>query len=366
MQIFARTPVLRWLAPALVAVVLLGGGWTVNQIAASAQEGLQPRTAAQLLVDVQHAHLDGLSGTIVQRSDLGIPSVPGVGGAGSSDLSSLVSGTHTMRVWFSGPDRARLALMGTFGESDVVLNGKDLWTWSSHDKAATHRGVKLPSGSKPDALAQPGALPKTPQEAADVALRAISPSTKVSTSGTAVVAGRRAYELVLQPRDAASLVGQVRIAIDGKTHVPLRVQVLARGADTPAFEVAFTQFDPTRPDAAQFRFNPPPGTKVTDGDGAGKQNPAGMRTHGDMAAPKVIGKAWTTVVVARTPVSAGDAANMPGQLSQLMRALPRVSGSWGSGRLLAGSLFSVLLTNDGRLVVGAVTPQRLYDALAAR
>jgi len=44
--------------------------------------------------------------------------------------------------------------------------------------------------------------------------------------------------------------------------------------------------------------------------------------------------------------------------------LPAVRGSWGSGHLLTGKLFSVLLTDDGRVVIGAVAPDRLYQALS--
>jgi hypothetical protein len=46
--------------------------------------------------------------------------------------------------------------------------------------------------------------------------------------------------------------------------------------------------------------------------------------------------------------------------------LPRASGTWGSGRLLEGTLFSALVTDDGRVAVGAVAPERLYAALARR
>ena len=40
-----------------------------------------------------------------------------------------------------------------------------------------------------------------------------------------------------------------------------------------------------------------------------------------------------------------------------------MSGDWGSGRLLAGTAFSAVLTDDGRLAVGAVRPEKLYQAL---
>ena len=49
-------------------------------LTAAARGGLPERSPAQLLVDVQKARLDGLSGTIVQNADLGLPSLPGVGG----------------------------------------------------------------------------------------------------------------------------------------------------------------------------------------------------------------------------------------------------------------------------------------------
>ena len=39
-------------------------------------------------------------------------------------------------------------------------------------------------------------------------------------------------------------------------------------------------------------------------------------------------------------------------------------GSWGSGRLLRTSLFSVLITSNGRVLIGAVTPSVLYAAAA--
>ncbi|MEO7351461.1 MAG: outer membrane lipoprotein carrier protein LolA, partial [Marmoricola sp.] len=261
MSSLTRRPSLRWLVPALVAVILAAGGSTVGLITANAGGGLPERTPAQLLVDVEKARLDGLSGTIVQNADLGLPSLPGLD-AGSSEMTSLVSGSHTLRLWYAGPNKIRLALLGSLGESDLVRDGTDLWSWSSTDRSATHRDVALTSENAPEKLAS--TAPVTPQQSADTALAAISPTTEVSADGTAVVAGRKAYELVLQPKDTGTLVESVHIAIDGRTHVPTRVQVFARKVSDPAFEVGFTSFDPSTPAASAFRFNPPPGTKVTE------------------------------------------------------------------------------------------------------
>ena len=391
MSIFERNPALRWTVPAVTAVALVGGGSAIGGLHAIADAGLPARTAAQLLVDVQQARLDGLSGTVVQKSDLGLPDLPSAGasgGTGSSDLTSLISGTHTMRVWFAGPDKGRMALLGTLGESDVIRNGQDVWVWASQDKTAKHYVVPADdtagkSATMPDqpAIPTPTDLPTSPQDAAEKALAAITPSTEVTTSGTATVAGRSAYELVLKPKEATSLVAQVRVAIDGTEHVPLRVQVFAKKVADPVFEVGFSD-DGTlafaRPDAAQFTFNPPPGTTVTEGNTAtGPKTTAGSKTTApqpntaDM--PKVVGKGWGTVLVARMPApdastggSAGAAADKNiAQLLKLVTLLPTVSGSWGSGHLMAGTAFSALLTDDGRIVVGAVTPEGLYAALAA-
>jgi outer membrane lipoprotein-sorting protein len=385
MSIFERNPALRWTVPAVTAVALVGGGSAIGGVRAIADAGLPARTAAQLLVDVQQARLDGLSGTVVQKSDLGLPDLPiagSSGGTGSSDLTSLVSGTHTMRVWFAGPDKVRMALLGTLGESDVIRNGNDVWVWASQDKTAKHYVLPKPAAGKTatapnqSAVPSPTDLPTSPQAAADQALAAITPSTEVTTSGTATVAGRPAYELVLKPKEATSLVAQVRVAIDGTEHVPLRVQVFAKKVTDPVFEVAFSD-DGTlafaRPDAAQFTFNPPSGTTVTDG--TIRSNPAAGSTKTPNSAdmPKVVGKGWGTVLVAKMPApdastggSAGAAADKNiAQLLKLVTLLPSVSGSWGSGHLMAGTAFSALLTDDGRIVVGAVTPEGLYAALAA-
>ena len=52
------------------------------------------------------------------------------------------------------------------------------------------------------------------------------------------------------------------------------------------------------------------------------------------------------------------------ELQSVLGSLPQVSGAWGSGRLLQSALFSVLLTDDGRVLGGAVAPEALYEAAA--
>ena len=388
MSVFRSRPALRWLVPTAAAVVVIGGGAAAGTIVASADPALPARSAAQLLVDVQNAKVAGLSGTVVETADLGLPSLAGLGGGQSdADLTKLITGSNTARVWYAGDQKVRLALLGTLGETDVVRNGTDVWTWNSRDNTATHRTIPAGAATRTPASPVPG-LPSTPQEAAAAALAAIDPTTAVSTTGSAKVAGRDAYELVLAPKDTASLIGQVRLAIDAKQHIPLRVDVYAKGANNPAVRVAFQDISFAVPDAQQFVFNPPPGAKVTQqkpdavdhklpGDAAkpgvpGKVDPkanpkAGAKAPAANGGPTVIGTGWTSVVVAKVPSdsstsTAGPSGTGASPIAGLLKSLPVVKGSWGSGHLLKSSLFSVLLTDDGRVLAGAVAPEKLYEA----
>jgi len=178
---------------------------------------------------------------------------------------------------------------------------------------------------------------------------------------------------VLVPRDARSLIGDVRIAVDAKTSVPLRVQVHAAGATgRPAFETTFTSVSFGKPSAHVFRFAPPPGAKVTTSlIPSGTKDAKGAAGTADKAsAPKVIGKGWTAVVelsgVSLTPHVRGSGdgrrSSTSEQLSALTKAMTPVSGAFGSGQVLRTKLLTVLLLNDGRAFVGAVPPAVLEQA----
>lgn len=388
MSVWKSRPALRWLVPGATAVVVIGGGAAAGTIVANADPSLPDRSAAQLLVDLQSANPAGLSGTVVQSADLGLPGIAGLasslgGGAAApgGGLTSLIAGSNTARVWYAGQDKMRFALQGTQGETDVIRNGADVWQWSSSDNKGTHLKLPADAGSKAGTgtgHALPSSVPSTPQQAADAAIAAIDPTTKVQTTGAAQVAGRDAYELLLSPRDTDSLVGQVRLAIDAEQHIPLRVEVYAKGAAKPAVRVAFDSISFDVPDAEQFKFNPPPGAKIDEAgtpsaDSTKKRdvpNPSSSAAKPSAKGeePKVIGKGWTSILSAKVPAGAlselteaGKGSGDEAKTAQaLLGVLPEVSGSWGKGRLLSGSLFSVLITDDGQVLAGLVTPEALY------
>lgn len=363
MRIFDSQPALRWLAP--VAVLALVGGTGVVAATATAQDKLPDRSVQLLLEDLQQPQVDGMSGTVVQKANLGIPDLPGRGGGTSA--TSMMSGSHTLRVWYANPGKARVALVDTGSESDVVTNGTDVWTWSSQDKAATHRTIPATEQSKAGARQAPAGAPKTPQEAAQWALDRLSPSTDVTPASDVTVAGQQAYELVLRPKSNDSLLTDVKIAIDGVHHVPLRVEAYA-GSDQ-VFKVAYSSVSFTKPEDAQFSFNPPPDTKVTQvapsehtAATPAERNQAKKQAEAQQQQTKTVGTGWSTVVVTKLPSNATQGGNE--QLQGFLKQLTPVSGTtWGSGRLLQGTAFSAVLTDDNRLAVGSVKPELLYQAL---
>lgn len=347
-----RTRTLALLAAGVLAVAGITG---LAIRGAAADPVLPPLSPAELLGKVAAAQVDGLSATFEQRSDLGLPSLPaGLGDAGN-DLSSalaLLSGSHTARVWLAGPDKAKVALVDGSTESSVTRNGRDVWAWSSSKQEAVHSKLDAPTP-------RPSGTPTSPTTVIRDLLDKLSPTTDVATSGTGYVAGRAVYQLVLTPKDDASLVSQVRVSVDAERFVPLGLRVIADDGQD-AITVAATSVDYDVPDAAVFDFRPPAGVTVTEHK-AGSPAPSNTgRNRG--AKPKIFGSGWATVAVLDVPTS-----GKPDQQAKvLLDSLPAVSGSWGKGRLLSTSLVNAVITDDGRIAVGSVAPERLYQALSAR
>ena len=256
-------PPARWALP-LAAAVLLAGAPFVVSTAASAEPPLPARSAQELLVDLQGLAPRPVSGEVRQVVDLGLPQLPGFASPSLKNLSAgslltLASGTHTWRVWSDGATKSRVDLLQPTGESDVIRNGSDLWVWSSADSSAVHSTLPAASGRAAD----PADAGRTPAEVADQVLQALDPTTEVTTDRGVRVAGRAAYELVLTPKQAATKVGSVRLALDAETKVPLRVEVIAKGG-ADAIDVGFTSVSFDAPDASVFAFAPPAGTTVTE------------------------------------------------------------------------------------------------------
>jgi hypothetical protein len=378
MNFFAQHPRARWAAPVLAAALMVGGVATA-QSSAGGQSDLAPRTAHDLLVDLQKARPTPLSGTVVQTMDLGLPDLSagalsgGSGSAGKLNPLSLLSGSHGWRVWFADPTHARLALVDGTDEYDVVRNGSDVWQWSSADASVAHAKVSAEAVNPGDARSPstPGTgaagIPdlSNPDAVATWALSQLDPTTAVTSTRTDRVARRSAYGLVLTPRTPGTRIGSVHLSLDAETSLPLAATVFPRGSTRPAVDVRFTTLTLARPAPSVFEFTPPPGATVTtEGRDDG---PAPKIDPTPVARPHVVGTGWSSVIVGELPArsttgTSRDAAADP--MAVLRKVVPRVTGDWGSGNLLTTRLFSVVVTDDGRFAGGAVDPSVLYAALA--
>ncbi|MGI5157142.1 LolA family protein [Microbispora sp. CA-102843] len=364
---------------AAVAVVAAAVGTGPVIAAVRSDPSLPDRTAEQLLADVartwQSGRVPQMSGTIVETASLGLPALPGLSGASGASgatAASLLSGSHQLKIWYAGEDRFRLMLPGEMSETDVVADGGTVWLWDSAANKATRLTAPAASGGRPDGafpLPSGSASPyATPDQAARQALQAAGTDTAITVGDDVTVAGRAAYQIVLTPKSADSLIKDVRVALDGEKLMPLRVQVYAKGAAEPAFEVGFESLSFTAPAPENFSFTPPPGAKVEQGTAAppARHRPEAAAEARDRG--RVVGSGWDSVLVTSLPAVPAQQQDGKGRGGMDLAALldgvkssaTPVSGEWGSGRLLRTKVVSILITDDGRLLAGAVTPEALY------
>jgi len=346
----ART-LTRWLPAAAVPLVIVG---SVALASAAGADELPERTPEEILTLLADRDHQPYSGEFEQTSDLGLPSLPGGVDlpAGEGDAAAVtaaleaLTSDHNGRVFVGEQDQARLQVFDAFGERDLIINGPEVWAYDSSENAATHTTLPEDATSRtaPDQQL-------TPDAAADKIIEAAGPTTELSVREDVEVAGRAAYDLVLTPRTDATLVGEVAIAVDGETGQPLQVTVTAQGESTPAFQVGYTSLDLSAPAADLFAFTPPAGAEV-------EEVAPPTAPQGDAAAdhpkPTVIGTGWESVAV--IDASETDLTTAP-LLAQLTTAVD-------GGRLLGTELVNALITDDGRVLVGAVPLERLQAAAA--
>ncbi|MCY0930460.1 DUF2092 domain-containing protein [Streptomyces sp. H27-H1] len=394
----------RYAVPVAVFGVIAG---TIAMVPAFANAGgpdLPKVTAQQLIEKIAASDVQQLSGSAKLSTDLGLPSLPagllGGGGVtgGSADpqdkVAQLASGTHTFRVAADGPDRQKLTFVDGKDEYSLVHNGDDVWGYDSKSKEAFHEKAPADAGKgdKSSDRKTGDRLAASPQEIAQEVLEAAGPTTDVSVGDTAQVAGRDAYQLVLKPKGNGSTVASVKIAVDAKNGVPLRVQLLSTDGGKPIVDAGFTKVDFAKPAADTFAFTPPKGAKVTEGaagdHGKGDAEDKGLGAlesipglggltggaEGGKNDMKVLGEGWTSIARIETGSadtlkgldSAAKDKNAPKGAQQFLDALgEKVSGKFGEGRVLKTRVVNALITDDGKVYVGAVTKAELVKAADA-
>ena len=145
--------------------------------------------------------LPALSGSVSMENNLGLP-IPG--------LSEMNEGG--VRVYTDGQGKHRLQLAGRGSETTVIDDGRTVWVWNSSERTVE----KLDHGAGGERAEKPwqGRF-ADPATAARDLVDAMQADSTVDVDGTARVAGRPVYQLVLTPQpDERTLLREIRVSID--------------------------------------------------------------------------------------------------------------------------------------------------------
>ncbi|MGW4105251.1 LolA family protein [Streptomyces sp. NPDC004976] len=381
----------RYVVPVTVIGMAAATIGLVPAIAASGDPDLPEITAAQLIEKIAKSDVEQLSGTVKITTDLGLPNLGGLesgltsgamgqgGDDGSSadpsaKLTELASGTHTLRIAADGPDRQKVSILEDAAEYSLIHNGEDVWGYDSASNEVYHGTV---DASGKDREQRP---PATPKDFAEEALKAVDDTTSVTVDGTAQVAGRDAYKLVVKPKQAGSTVGAISIAVDHETGMPLKFTLTPSSGGAAVVDVGFNKVSFDRPAASIFDFTPPKGAEVTE-DGEldrGREHSGHSRTperapkSGEDLAKgldglKMLGEGWNTVATFDTGAGGGlPTGDVGGDLGGFVGSLgDPVKGEFGTGTVFSTRLVNALVTEDGTVYVGAVTKDALVKAADA-
>ncbi|MFE2208293.1 MULTISPECIES: LolA family protein [Streptomyces] len=397
--VVGRRKTARYIVPVAVAGVAAATIGLVPALASSGDPDLPKISAQELIEKIAASDEEQLSGTFKISTDLGLPLdglagslVPGGegkdGGAAAPQdkLMELTSGTHTLRVAADGPERQKLSVLGDASEYSVIHNQGEVWAYDSKSDEVYHaeapegrdggeHAEKAPKGTEGAAA--------TPKDFAEKALAAAGDTTSVTVDGTAQVAGRDAYQLLITPKQSGSTIGSVRIAVDAENGVPLKFTLSAASGGKAVVDAGFTKVDFAKPAASTFAFTPPKGAKVTEADeletgkderGAAQKALPGQLAELDGLAGEggfnVIGEGWTSIAEIKSPGGKGlpeaGSDDMPAEAQGFLDALgDKVTGKFGSGTVFKTRLVNALLTDDGSVYVGAVTKDALVRAADA-
>jgi outer membrane lipoprotein-sorting protein len=393
-----RRKAARYVVPVTVMGVAAATIGLVPALADSGDPDLPKITAQQLIEKMAKSDVQQLSGTVKISTDLGLPDLGGLesslmsGAAGQGEggssadptakLTELASGTHTLRVAADGPDKQKLSLLENAAEYSLVHNGKDVWGYDSKSNEVYHGTA---SQSPEHEKKQP---PATPKDFAEEALKAVDDTTSVTVDGTAQVAGRDAYKLVVKPKQSGSTVGAISVAVDAETGMPLKFTLTPASGGAAVVDAGFTQVSFATPAASTFDFTPPKGAKVTEekdaakdfGKGSDKHfgkgfEKGGPREHAPKAGEdfgkgldgmKTIGEGWSSIATFDTGGEGVPSGEAGGEFGGFIDSLgDKVTGKFGSGTVFSTRLINALITDDGKVYVGAVTKDALVKAADA-
>jgi len=409
----------KWI-PAFVAPATVVALSIAVPMQANAEIDLPDKTASEILQMMNNDPDMSFSGRVTKVSNLGLPPIGNMPDVSESmveemeentpegmeefiprvtesnmvtDLVEIISGTHEARIYVDGPDKLKIQILDPMSERSITVNGDTVWFYDDDKLAAQYMTIdsaeleakasEYEAENAAEIEQYIAELPfdiNNPAEVADYVLAEASEYSTITVGADQNVAGRAAYELIATPLAAESTVQYVSVAIDAETGMALNVKVVAKGQVEPAMEIGFTSIDYSTPDASIFEFAPSSDVTVTemempeeftiDGETYTKEElqaelEASKPTEAEYEElkaqyeamdnkPVVYENGWATVV----EMTLSD--EMPVEMfqSELFSEMTRqVDG----GQVISTSLVNVLITDDGRVLAGAVNTDYLLE-----
>ncbi len=235
----------RWFLVGLGVLLLVASPVLVRALPAD-DAALSSRT---LLQRIQASRDVSFSGYVESAGNVALPVNDALSG-----VSSLLSDTHRVRVWWQDPRTWRTATMRPTGETDLVHTRDRTVRWVYESKRAT---------TYPDVPVRlPTAADLLPNQLARRILAGARPA-ELSRIPARRVAGRDTLGLRLTPAGQQAAIGRVDVYADRSTGLPLQVEVFASGRRPPVLTSRFLDLTVGRPSAKALRFSAPDDARVS-------------------------------------------------------------------------------------------------------
>ena len=409
----------KWI-PALVAPATVVALSIAVPMQANAVIDLPDKSASEILQMMNSEPDMSFSGRVTKVSNLGLPPIgnmpdvsesmveemeenmpegmedfiPRVTNSGVfTDVLEIISGTHEARIYVDGPDKIRIQILDPMSERSLTVNGDTVWVYDDDKLAAQFmtmdaaeleaKKAEYESENSAEIEQRIADLPfdiNNPAEVADYVLAEASEYSAITVGVDQNVAGRAAYELIATPLAAETTVDYVSVAVDAETGMALNVRIMAKGQIEPAMELGFTSIDYSTPASSIFEFTPSSDVTVTemempeeftiDGETYTKEElQAELESKKPTEAeyeelkaqyeamenkPVVYENGWASVV----EMTLSD--DMPVEMFE-SELFSEMTQQVDGGKVISTSLVNVLITDDGRVLAGAVNTDYLLE-----
>ena len=317
-----------------------------------------------------------------------------------TDAISLIAGTHKIRVYASEVG-FRSQVLERMGQRDLIVNENEIWLYDFKKSLATTVDISMLKDIELDAstlssLSESfdkqlaGAAAKLqldlsdPSALVDAFLSDAEKVADISVGKDHKAAGRDAYQLIASPKSENSLIDSIRISIDAENGFVLDMKVYSTEEEEAVVHIGFENISFQVPEDSMFSFSPPTGVTVetltfseedkkeltsavekaypnlkekyqglteqeikTELKAAADKLPENYQTR--FTSKYLIGTDWDTIVSLEA---------MPEEFPLELLNNPILSGLFetaSSGTAFSTPLFNILIADDGRVFIGAVT-----------